>query len=201
MAWDPREQAQKRSDALAQLESARTQALATIAAGRADGATSDQIKAADGAAAALATTRAEKTATAAAAFADVWAKSFEGNPRAAPSGLRLSVVQAGNPAATDLMLLESPEPIAWDRVSASIVPAAAVPLAHTTITLGTDFGRPDMGFEVSYGGSSGARESSCGSTTARSAHGLTSRSMSRWYCRARPVRMSSSARRIARTSM
>jgi hypothetical protein len=152
VAWNPREQAEKRSVALAQLESARTQALATIAVGRADGATKDQIKAADDAPATLATTRAEKTATAAAAFADAWAKSFEGNPRATPSGLRLSVVQAGNPMATDLALLESPEPIAWDRVSASIVPAAVVPLDHTTITLGIDFGRPDKAFEVSYGG-------------------------------------------------
>jgi hypothetical protein len=152
VAWNPREQAENRSDALAQLENARTQALTTIAVGRANGATKDQIEAADRAPADLATTRAEKTATAAAAFADAWAKNFEGNPPAASSGLRLSVVQAGNPTATDLMLLQSPEPISWDRVSASIVPAATVPLAHTTITLGIDFGRPDMGFEVSYGG-------------------------------------------------
>ena len=146
VAWDPRELAKKRNDALAQLENARTQALATIAAGRATGATKDQIEAADKAPGDLATTRAEKVAAAAATFADAWAKTFEGNPRVAPSGLRLSVVQAGNPTATDFLLLESSEPVAWDRVSADIVPSATVPLTYTTIMLGRDFGRPDMGF-------------------------------------------------------
>jgi hypothetical protein len=152
VVWDPRDHAQARSDALAQLEGARAQAVVTVAAGRAASATSSQIEAAADAPGALAATRASTTATAAAAFADLWAKSFEGNPRPAPAGLRLSVVNAGNPTATELLMLESPEPIAWDRMSASIVPSAAAPLDRVTITLGSDFGRPDIGFEVAYGG-------------------------------------------------
>ncbi|MBO0754260.1 MAG: hypothetical protein J2P54_00230 [Bradyrhizobiaceae bacterium] len=152
VAWNPRDQAQTRSDALANLETARTQSVATVAAGRAANVKSNQIKAAADAPAALATTRASTTATAVAAFADLWAKSFDGIPRNAPAGLRLSVVSVGNPTATDLLLLESPEPIAWDRVTAGIVPAAAAPLDRVTIMLGGDFGRPDLGFEVAYGG-------------------------------------------------
>ena len=152
IAWDPRDQAQARRDALAQLENARAQAVATVAAGHAANATKDQIEAATDAPGALAVTRATTTATAAASFADLWAKSFETTPRAAPAGLRLSVVGVGNPTATDLLLLESPEPIVWDRVSASITPATAEPLDRITICLGSDFGRPDMGFDVVYGG-------------------------------------------------
>src|SRR5262249_41898629 len=118
VVWNPRDEAKKQSDALALLESARRQAVGAITVGRANGATSDQIKAADDAPIELAARRSEKTAAAAAAFADVWAKTFDGHPRAAPLGLRLSVVEAGNPTASDHVLLESPEPIAWDRVSA-----------------------------------------------------------------------------------
>jgi hypothetical protein len=87
----------------------------------------------------------------AAGFDDSWRKIFETIPPPAPAGLRLSVVSAGSPTATDLLLLESPEPIAWERVSASIQPASAVPLDRRTVTLGSDFGRPDLGFEVAYG--------------------------------------------------
>src|SRR5262249_3788036 len=72
VAWDPRDHAQTRSDALAQLESARAQAVATITAGRAEKATEDQIKAAAEAPGKLAATRATKTKAAAAAFADLW---------------------------------------------------------------------------------------------------------------------------------
>jgi hypothetical protein len=152
VAGDPRDQADTRVSALAQIESARAQAIATITAGRAKGATEDQIKAAAEAPSKLAATRATNTEAAAAAFADLWAKSFDGIPRDAPAGLRLSVVSVGNPVATEMLLLESPEPIAWDRVIASIRPASAVPLDRRTITLASDFGRPDMGFEVSYDG-------------------------------------------------
>jgi hypothetical protein len=152
VAWDPRDQAQERSVALAELETARAQSVAIIAAGRVDGATEDQIEAAAQEPGKLAATRATKTAAAAAGFADSWAKTFETLPRPAPAGLRLSVVSAGNPTATDLLLLESPEPIAWDRVQAGIRPASAVPLDRYAITLASDFGRPDLGFEVAYGG-------------------------------------------------
>jgi hypothetical protein len=152
VAWEPRDVAQARIDSLAQLDTERGQAVATLAAGRADGATRDQIEAAAKEPAALAVKRASRTATAAAAFADSWAKTFETLARPARAGLRLSVVSAGNPTATDLLLLESPEPIAWERVQASICAATAVPLSRRTITLASDFGRPDLGFQVAYGG-------------------------------------------------
>jgi hypothetical protein len=151
-AWDPRDAAQARTDALAQLEVARAQAVATIAAGQAQGASASQIEAAAAAPGALATTRATTTSQAAAAFDDLWDQCFEAVADPAPAGLRLGVVNAGQPGATDLLLLESPEPIAWDRVTASIRPAAAVPLDRRTVTLASDFGRPDQGFEVTYGG-------------------------------------------------
>lgn len=152
VAWDPRDPVQARTVALAKIETARAQAVATIAAGRVDGATRDQIKAAAEAPDTLAAERAISTVAAAASFADSWEKTFDTIPRPAPAGLRLSVVNAGSPAATDMLLLESPEPIAWDRVNASIRPASAVPLNQRTITLASDFGRPDLGFEVAYGG-------------------------------------------------
>lgn len=151
-AWDPRDAAQARTDALVQLEVARAQAVATITAGRAAGATASQIEAAAAAPGALAATRATKTSQAAAAFTDLWDRCFEATAGPAPTGLRVSVVNGGHPGATDLLLLESPEPIAWDRVTASIRPAAAVPLDRCTVTLTSDFGRPDQGFEVAYGG-------------------------------------------------
>jgi len=152
VAWDPRDAAQSRVDALTQIETARAQAVATIAAGGANGATDVQIEAAAQAPAALAADRATKTAAAAAVFADTWAKISESIPRPAPTGLRLSVVNAGSPTVTDLLLLESPEPIAWERVCASIRPASVVPLTRRTIALDSSFGRPDLGFEVAYGG-------------------------------------------------
>lgn len=62
------------------------------------------------------------------------------------------MVSAGSSTAIDTLLLESPEPIAWDRVSASIRPAAAVPIDRRTMTVGNDFGKPDLGYEVAYGG-------------------------------------------------
>ena len=152
VAWDPRDVAQARINALAQLETARMQAVATIATGGANGATDAQIAAAAQAPAALATERAAKAAAAATAFADCWTKIFESIPRPAPPGLRLSVVKAGNPSATDLLLLESPEPIAWERVTASVRSASATPLRRRTISLDSSFGRPDCGFEVAFGG-------------------------------------------------
>lgn len=152
ITWDPRDHADAQVDAMTQLETARTQALATIAAGRDSNATRAQIEAAATAPAALAANRAGKTEAAAAAFADAWSKTFETIPRPTPSGLRLSVVNTGNPTATDVILLESPEPIAWDRVNANIRQGSAVPLDRRTITIGSDFGRPDLGFEVEYGG-------------------------------------------------
>jgi hypothetical protein len=152
VAWDPRDAAQTRGDALTQLETARAQAVAIIAAGGANGATDVQIEAAAQAPAALAADRATKTAAAAAVFADTWAKISESIPRPAPTGLRLSIVNGGNPSATDLLLLESPEPVAWERATASIRQASAVPLSRRTISLDSSFGRPDLGFEVAYGG-------------------------------------------------
>ena len=67
--------------------------------------------------------------------------------------LRLSVVKAADGGAgTDVLLLESPEPVAWDRVTVDLVRAAAVPRRRVTTTFAADFGRPDQGFEVTYGG-------------------------------------------------
>lgn len=152
VAWDPRGVAQARTVALAEIETARGQALATIAAGQVNSPTRDQIEAAAKAPGTLAAARARRTVAAAASFADSWEKTFDTIPRPAPAGLRLSVATAGSPAATDMLLLESPEPIAWDRVNASIRPASTVPLDRRTITLASDFGRPDLGFEVAYGG-------------------------------------------------
>ena len=61
-------------------------------------------------------------------------------------------VQRMQCAGTDVLLLESPEPVAWDRVTVDLVRAAAVPRRRVTTTFAADFGRPDQWFEVTYGG-------------------------------------------------
>jgi hypothetical protein len=52
-----------------------------------------------------------------------------------------------------VLLLESPETIAWDRVSiAAASDTSSIPLTKVTTTFAPDFGRPDVGVEVEYGG-------------------------------------------------
>lgn len=69
---------------MTQLEAARAQAVATIAAGRVAGATKSQIEAAAIEPGNLAASRANITASAATAFADIWSKTFETIPRPVP---------------------------------------------------------------------------------------------------------------------
>jgi hypothetical protein len=153
VAWNPRDIAQARLDQLATLESRRVQAKAAIAALQTSSPTKQQIVAAEEAPAMLAEARREAASAAAAAFDDTWRKCF-GNvaqPQS-PDALRVSVILAGSPTPTDVLLVESPEPIAWDRVTASITPATNSPLRRTEVAIGADFGRPDQGFEIDYGG-------------------------------------------------
>jgi hypothetical protein len=93
------------------------------------------------------------------AFDELWRSCFGlQKPMGLPSAVRLSVVRALAAAATqgsdtDVLLLESPEPIAWDRVSiAAASDTTNIPLAKARTTFAPDFGRPDAGFEVEYGG-------------------------------------------------
>jgi hypothetical protein len=97
--------------------------------------------------------RADAQTQAAMAFDVIWQACFgDQNPGALPSQLRVSVVRAQASPAVDVFLLESPEPIAWDRVSVTAATVAAPPMRQHSIMIAADFGRPDAGLDVAYGG-------------------------------------------------
>jgi hypothetical protein len=103
---------------------------------------------------ALAQARANVRREGADGFGEIWRACFgTGAGGALPDTLRLSIVEAATvTGGTDVLLLESPEPIAWDRVAVSLAKAGATPSRRITTTFASDFGRPDAGFEVRYGG-------------------------------------------------
>ena len=151
MAWTPSAKAQARLDSLAVLESQRQQAKSAIGALQGATVNDAQILAAEAAPSTLADARRATAEAAAVEFDEMWTKCFGNVPQpSAPESLRMSAMLVGSPAASDVLVLESPEPIAWDRVRASIAPAANIPLQRTDVTIGPDFGRPDLGFEVEY---------------------------------------------------
>src|SRR5207244_1442236 len=87
-------------------------------------------------------------------FEEIWAACFGAHPPdALPGDVRVSVVEAATQTAgIDVLLLESPEPIAWERVSVTAVRASATPQRKVATTLSAEFGQPDAGFEVLFGG-------------------------------------------------
>lgn len=103
---------------------------------------------------ALSTARANVRSEGATGFDEIWQASFGAQPPAVlPDNLKLSIVEAATAAAgTDVILLESPEPIAWDRVAISAVRAGAAPRRRVETSFTPEFGRPDQGFEITYGG-------------------------------------------------
>ncbi|KRH99720.1 hypothetical protein [Curvibacter sp. PAE-UM] len=102
----------------------------------------------------LAQLRAELGNSSVAAFDEIWAACLgAGVPPGLPAELRVSVVRAVTASqGTDVFLLESPEPIAWGRTGITAVATTDLPLQKTNTTFAADFGRPDAGYDVEYGG-------------------------------------------------
>lgn len=117
-------------------------------------ATGAMLDAAASALALVAQSRSEIAARSAAVFDEIWQACFAANnPPGLPSEVRLSVVQAATAAnGTDVLLLESPEPIAWNRLRVGAMADATLPLRKQAIAFASDFGQPDAGFAVEYGG-------------------------------------------------
>ena len=150
----PTARATARVTTLAGLANAVTAARTAASLATSGTPSTPTLDAAKSAADALVAARAAARDDGAAGFDELWAACFgAGAPGGLPDDLRLSVVKAADGGdGTDVLLLESPEPVAWDRVTVDLVHATAVPQRRVTTTFATDFGRPDQGFEVTYGG-------------------------------------------------
>lgn len=119
-AVPPRVQAGTLNGLQADLLTAIRTAIDAKARADSDVATTADLDSATAAIAALAQRRRDSATKAAAVFEEIWQACFAAtNPPALPSAVRLSVILAV--PGTDVLLLESPEPIAWDRVSVSAV--------------------------------------------------------------------------------
>ncbi|HWO19262.1 MAG TPA: hypothetical protein VNO30_10815 [Kofleriaceae bacterium] len=149
----PRQRADARTTQLAKVSTAVATARAaqTAATGNAPASALDAVRTAR---LALAQVREETRALGAKDFDEIWAACFGAQPPSAlPGNVRISVVEAVTQAAgTDVLLLESPEPIAWERVTVVAARANATPQRTAATTLNTELGRPDSGFEVLFGG-------------------------------------------------
>ncbi len=139
-----------RSDLLAQLALAITNANAAQAAATAQ--TTDASLAAQRAALdTLSQLRQQLRTQASADFDVLWANCIGTEP---PPGLpqELRLYSVTDHAGQRLLLLESPEPIAWERMRLRLARSNAVALRKRTITIDESFGRPDRNFDVHFGG-------------------------------------------------
>jgi hypothetical protein len=152
-ALSPRQRADARTTQLAKVTAA-VSALRDAQAAAIGNATTTTLDAAKRAGLVLAQVREETRALGAEDFDEIWAACFGAKlPDPLPSNVRVSVVEAATQAAgTDVLLLESPEPIAWDRVTVAAVRATATPQRKVAAALNAEFGRPDKDFEVLFGG-------------------------------------------------
>jgi hypothetical protein len=152
-ALSPRERAAARSTQIAKVIEAVASARAakTAATGNAPAEALDAAKAAK---LALIKLREETRGLAANDFEQIWAACFGAMPPdTLPSNVRLSIIEAVTQAAgTDVLLLESPEPIAWERVNVTAVRASATPQRKVATSLNSQFGRPDKDSDVLFGG-------------------------------------------------
>lgn len=152
-ALSPRQRAAARTTQLAKVTAAVAAARAARAAatGKAPTGTLDAAKTAK---LALARVREETRALGAEDFDQIWTACFGVQPPdALPGNVRVSVVQAATQSGgTDVLLLESPEPIAWERVTVAAVRASATPQRKVATAVNAEFGRPDKDFEVYFGG-------------------------------------------------
>jgi hypothetical protein len=116
-------------------------------------ATSADIDQADADLQTLIQVRADAQTRAAAAFNDVWQACFgDQTPGLLPTSLRVSVVTAQAQTPVAVLLVESPEPIAWSRIQTVAATVSTPPMRKTAITIAADFGRPDAGMDVQYAG-------------------------------------------------
>jgi hypothetical protein len=139
-----------RSGLLEQLSLAITSANAAQAAATAQ-ATDASLAAQRAALDTLSQLRQQLRTQAAADFDALWASCIGTEPPPGlPQELRLYCVT--DHAGQRLLLLESPEPIAWERMRLRLARSNAVALRKRTITFDESFGRPDSSFEVQFGG-------------------------------------------------
>jgi hypothetical protein len=138
------------ADSLAVLVEDARKALAAARTGTPTAAT---IDAGAAALAALRTKRATVKTDQAMEFGQRWAAWLgERPPTALPDSLRLSVLKLPGPSGGDVAVLESPEPLAWDRLTVQAAVSTDLPLVRATSTPTSSFGRPDAGFSVEDGG-------------------------------------------------
>ena len=139
----------RQADVASAVAAART-AATTASAGA---ATAGDLDAATATLDALRTARADAHDRAAAAFDALWRACFDtAGPGQLPAAVRVSVARAQARTPVDLLLLESPEPIAWERVAVTAVTVPLTPMRQREITVTSDFGRPDMGMTVEFSG-------------------------------------------------
>jgi hypothetical protein len=101
----------------------------------------------------LTTRRTTLRADQAAAFEQHWATWLGGRPSAQlPEDLLVTAVHLPGASGGDVLVIESPEPVDWDRVSVTAAMSVVPPLELATSVPTTDFGRPDAGFSVEDGG-------------------------------------------------
>lgn len=135
---------------LAQLAQAVTSAIAARAAATAQ-ATDVTLDAQRTALAALTRLRQQLGRQAMADFDALWASCIGTEPPPGlPQELRLYAVT--DHAAQPLLLLESPEPIAWERLRLRLSRSNSVALRKRMITFDERFGRPDRNMDVQFGG-------------------------------------------------
>jgi hypothetical protein len=128
-----------------------TDARTKSAAARTGTPTAATIDAAMTALTALSGKRATVRTAQAAEFGQHWAAWLGGPPAQLPDNLQITVVRLPGPAGGNVLLLESPEPLDWERITLHGIASADLPLEQATSTPTSRFGRPDAGFSVEDG--------------------------------------------------
>lgn len=122
-------------------------------AARTGTSTAAAIDAAETAFADLVGGRAKVRSQGVAEFDTRWTAWLGGRPPAdLPPGCLLSVIPLPGPDGGDVLLLESPEPLDWDRIEVTATLHANLPKTRARSTPTRAFGRPDAGFSVVDGG-------------------------------------------------
>ena len=128
-------------------------ARAKLAAARSGTPTAAAIDAATTALTTLSDKRATIRTAQPAEFGQHWAAWLGSRPPAQlPDNLQITVVRLPGPAGGSVLMFESPEPLAWERITLQGMANADLPLERATSTPTSRFGRPDAGFAVEDGG-------------------------------------------------
>lgn len=117
---------------------ARATAVAAAAPVNGGSPTTTQLDEHKAALAQLALRRAELAQAEKDAFETLWKEYALPVQRSLPRRLEIA-------RARDALLVESPEPMHWDRVAAPLTRATSIPLVKRTITFANSFGAPDAG--------------------------------------------------------